>query len=321
MAAKNKRKKAKRNIKQILAALLAACIFLLSAVITTGEKKHSSLLPTWQELFESVGLREKKIENAQGLIVTFLDVGQGDSILLSCGDFHALIDGGEAENAQNTIAYLKRQQITQLDYIFATHPHSDHIGALAAILRAVPTLNVVMPKLSKSMTPSTNTYFHFLTAVSESGAKASYSRVGEKFSVGEGTLCVLGPVQDAKELNNNSLVMRLDYGNRSFLFTGDMEHGEEQDLLDSTSKLQADVLKTGHHGSKTASGNNFLDAVSPSYAVISCGMDNTYGHPEGEVLQRLFNHRVTVYRTDLAGTITCQTDGNELNFFFEKEAV
>lgn len=317
MAIRKRRKKA--SVKQIITVAAAVTILLFSAVITLGEQLGLSFLPTWDALFRAAGLREQLVEDYSGLTVTFLDVGQGDCTILSAGAFHALIDGGEAEYGEKVIAYLRANQITRLDYVFATHPHSDHIGGLTQVMKAIPVQEVIMPKLPDSMVPATQVYHNFLSAVADTGAKGTYGKVGAVFPMGEGTLRILAPINDAKDLNNFSLVLRLDYGNRSFLFTGDAEKGVEKDLLASTSNLKADVLKAGHHGSTTSGSNDFLSAVEPEYGVISCGAGNAYGHPGGELLQRFFNHHITCYRTDQLGTITCITDGNSLDFLFEKE--
>lgn len=316
---KNKRKNASLKVNRIILALLTAIVILCSAVISAGEYFDIPNIPTWNQLFEQAGLKKEPAGNYDGLTVTFLDVGQGDSILLSVGETHALIDGGEAENADKIVSYLQEKGITKLDYVFATHPHSDHIGSLARVMKTVPAKTVVTPKIPGALTPTTNVYRGFLSAVAETGAKGVYGDVGKAFQLGEGTLRILGPINTGKDLNNCSLVIRLDYGICSFLFTGDAEIAEEKDLLASTSNLDVDVLKAGHHGSETSSSDDFLSAVSPKYAVISCGEGNQYGHPDSSLIQRFFNHDVTYYRTDQRGNITCVSDGSSLNFSFEKE--
>ena len=251
--------------------------------------------------------------------VHFLDVGQGDSIFLRLGDKTMLIDAAEADQAEKIIAYLQSQQVEKLDYVLGTHPHADHIGGLAQVIRAFDVGQVYLPKVSHN----TATYRKLLETIQQKGLKVHTAKAGVKVLEENGiTAEILSPPENWEgDLNNQSIVMTLTAGEVSYLFTGDAEKQVEQDLISEGTQLQADVLKAGHHGSNTSSCDVFLNAVSAKIAAVSCGQDNDYGHPHKEVLSRLSERGTAVYRTDLQGSVVFTTDGKEIAAHTERGAV
>lgn len=233
--------------------------------------------------------------------VHFIDVGQGDCILVQTGGQNMLIDAGEREYGDDVVTYLQNQGITTLDIVVATHPHSDHIGGLIKVLDTFAANKIYMPKI----THTTQTFKDLLTVIQSKGLKISTARAGVIIPLKDVNAQFLAPVKSSYEsLNDYSAVIKLVHGNHSFLFTGDAEKESEYDILEnSTIDLKADVLKVCHHGSKSSNSQAFLNAVKPNYAVIQCGQDNDYGHPHKETITKLNNAKVAVYRTDYNGTI------------------
>jgi competence protein ComEC len=241
------------------------------------------------------------------LTVRFLDVGQGDAALISCGGQHLLIDGGPSDASQMIYAVLGNLGITRLDYIVLTHADSDHSGGVPAALQAA-----TCGRFFCSVTTADNrAWASTVTRLDAQGVGIEVPCPGDTFFLGGATVTFLGPVTEALDSNNNSLVLRIDYGATSFLFTGDAEDAEESDLVYSGADLAADVLKVGHHGSKYSSTDSFLLRVSPTYAVVSVG-ENSYGHPTEEALSRLESCGAQVLRTDRGGTIVMDSDGVDI---------
>lgn len=242
------------------------------------------------------------------LRVTFIDVGQGDSILIQTPDgATALIDGGYP--GSGTLAYLQQQRIARIDALIASHPHADHIGGLIDVLGALPVGTVYTSGASHT----TGTFERFLDAII--AARVPYEEVatGDHIAVGGLAIDVLRGVPDAPNLNDTSLVLRLAYGQTSFLFTGDAERASEEALLASArSQLATTVLKVAHHGSHTSSSAAFLAAVRPQVAVYSAGRGNSYGHPHRSTIDALTAVGAAIYGTDRDGTITIATDGRTL---------
>lgn len=291
--------KKQKKTGAIIAALVAAA--LLFAV---GEW----LLP---------GEQFAPVEGA--LAVHFIDVGQGDCTLIEAQGRFMLIDGGERGSEAAVIKYLQARGVERLDYVVATHPHSDHIGGLAyGILEAFPAGTILMPRLSPDNTPTTNTYEAFLAAVAaqkSNGASALYAVPGTVYALGEAEFTILGPLEeDLSNQNNNSVSLRLRYGSTAALFTGDAEKSAEAALVAAYPfGLGAQLLKAGHHGSNTSCSAEFLQAVAPKYAVACCGLDNSYGHPDTRMLERCAAANVTVFRTDIHGTVVMISDGTEFH--------
>ena len=205
--------------------------------------------------------------------------------------------------------------MTAIDYLVCTHAHADHCGGMKAVIAAFPVRT-----LYSSVTSSSNGAFQRVMRAAETANLAiTVPNVGDTFSLGSATVTVLGPQKHYSDVNNQSLILRVDYGSNAFLFTGDAEYESETDVLDAGENVRCDVIKAGHHGSHTSTGYRLLYEAQPKYAVISCGADNEYGHPHDDTLSRLRDADVTVYRTDLNGTIVCRSNGVDLTFTTEKE--
>ena len=252
---------------------------------------------------------------AEGTLeVHYIDVGQADSALLLCGGESMLIDGGNVADSDLVVAYLADQGVEELDYVVCTHAHEDHVGGLAGALSQYPAGEVLSPVTEYD----SQAFGNFLKYTQEQGLSLTVPEPGDTWTVGTAAVTVLGPVRDYDDTNNTSIVLRVDFGETSFLFTGDMERSAEEDLLESGAWLEADVLKVGHHGSDTSTSYPFLREVDPDYAVISVGENNDYGHPSEDTLSRLRDDDVTVYRTDLQGDVVCTSDGTSLTFTVER---
>lgn len=252
--------------------------------------------------------------SGDGLMVHFVDVGQADCILIECGSEFAIIDGGNKDDGQLVVSYLEQQGVQELSAVICTHAHEDHVGGLPSVLSVYPTAAVYAP----TRTYSSNIFDDFLYYTDQQRLEVTIPAPGDTLTVGDAVLTVLGPVQSYAETNDTSIVVRLDYGNTSFLFTGDMEVAAENDMLDywsgNSDIFHVDVLKVGHHGSDTSTGYRFLYEVDPTYGVIPVGKDNSYGHPHAEPLSRLRDAGVTLLRTDELGHILAVSDGKEITF-------
>lgn len=247
------------------------------------------------------------------LTVRYLDVGQADCALLECGGEYMLIDGGNVADSQLVVSALEQAGVETLEAVVCTHAHEDHVGGLPAVLAVYPTDVVYAP----TRTYSSRCFDDFVYYTDQQDLTITIPAPGDTFSLGGAAVTVLGPVKSYADTNNTSLVLRVDYGDTRFLFTGDMETQAETDLLDSGADLRADVLKAGHHGSSTSTGYRFLSQVDPEYTVISVGAGNTYGHPHDETISRLRDAEIPTFRTDKLGTVTAVSDGNGITFTWE----
>lgn len=241
--------------------------------------------------------------------VYFIDVGQADAALIVCDGKTMLIDGGNSADSNLMYSFLQRKGITKLDYVIATHAHEDHVGGLTGALNYAKADKVYCSTTSYS----TAAFKNFANAVKSQGKTITIPSVGTQFSLGSASCTVLA-VNTTSDVNNTSIVLRIVYGKTSFLFTGDAEKEVEQSMINRGVELKSTVLKVGHHGSYTSSSYQFLRAVKAQYAVISCGKGNDYGHPHDQVLSRLKDADVTLFRTDLQGDVICTSDGNTVTF-------
>lgn len=247
----------------------------------------------------------------QKLKVCYIDVGQADSILIQIPNGkNVLIDAGNNGDANTITSYIKKQNISKLDLVIATHPHEDHIGSMDTVINTFDIGQVIMPKKDST----TQTYKSLITAIQNKGLKITEAKAGLKLDLGPevNALLVAPNSSSYEDVNNYSAVLKLSYGNNSFLFEGDAQEQSENEMINAGFNLKADVLKVGHHGSNTSSSSAFLAKVQPKYAVISVGKGNSYGHPTNATIDKLSTIGAKVYRTDLSGTIVAESDGTSV---------
>ena len=256
------------------------------------------------------------VQTADSFRMHFLDVGQALSVLVECDGQYMLYDGGNVDDGSMVVSYLQKQGVEELQYVFCSHAHEDHVGGLAAALAFFPANHVYSPVTEAS----TKCFQDFVKYTQQQGLQVEVPTVGTVWQLGGATVTMLGPVAQYNETNDTSIVLRVDYGATSFLLTGDMESDAERDLVNSGANLKADVLQVGHHGSSTSTSYLFLNAVLPEMGVISCGVNNKYGHPHEETLSILRDAGVDVYRTDLLGTVIIGSDGQNYTIRTDKTA-
>lgn len=289
-----------------LVVITALCAVFLSACGLSGK------LPV--DMPQASGQGETKIQS-ENLVVHYLDVGQGDSEFIELPNGETmLIDAGETDKGETVVNDISALGCNKITYLVATHPHSDHIGGMPAVLDAFDVANAYLPNASSS----SDIYAEFLDKLDAEGCNV-YEAKNDVSVIQTESLCAyfVAPCgTDYKNLNNYSAVLKLVYGETSFLFTGDAQSQSEKEI---TADVSANVVKVGHHGSKTSSSQAFVSAVSPEYAIIEVGKDNSYGHPNVGVIERWQNAGADVLRTDLNGSITFTSDGSNISYTCEKE--
>ena len=243
--------------------------------------------------------------------VHFLDVGQGLSILVQSDGQTMIYDGGDKSTSSFVVSYLQKQNVTTIDYLISSHYDSDHMAGLIGCLNAFDVKNVI----SSDYEHDSKLYQSFIQTVADKGLPMQHPAVGTEFSFGSGSFQILAPATiDPNDSNTNSVAIKLTNGDNSFIFTGDAENTSEKAMCESGIDLSCDVLVPGHHGSATATSWDFLQATVPEYAVISCGKDNQYGHPDKDVMDKLESMDIQVYRTDKQGTIVAVSDGTTITW-------
>lgn len=252
------------------------------------------------------------------LEVSYLDVGQGDAIYVKVNNYDILIDAGPRSDVEKLMKQLEEKNIDNFEILIATHPHEDHIGGMTDVLKKYDVESFYMPKA----TTTSKTFEYMINAISNKGLKIKTIKDGTMIELGNGAyIDVYSPIDDVYDnLNDYSPIMKLTYGETKFMFTGDSEELVEKQVLDkySSTELKSDVLKLGHHGSSTSSGEEFLDVVSPNYGIVSSGLDNKYGHPHKETLEKIKKKNIHTYRTDTQGQILLTSDGKNITIKTEK---
>lgn len=298
-------------------------------------RDHSSSIPTSEKSIESSDQTEAVTPSNQSepqpaeiqqpatapsedstFVIHYVDVGQADAALVLCDGEAMLIDGGNAEDSNLIYTYLKNLSVDHLEYIVCTHAHEDHVGGLAGALNYA----TVDQAFCSVTSYDTKAYNNFVTYLDKQGVSITIPSAGDIFSLGSAAVQVLGPIAESIEPNNTSIVLRVVYGETSFLFTGDAEREEEQDILAAGYTIQSTVLKVGHHGSANSTTYPFLREIMPEYAVISVGANNSYGHPTEDTLSRLRDAEVTVYRTDMQGDVICSSNSKTVFFTVDRNA-
>lgn len=305
--AKKKSKNRKRKLKGIrtlLALTLVVCAAIALKVIPGAWSFLSKYLPFIEE--------PRQITVPDGdMAVHFLDVGQGDcSLIVLPSGKTVLIDASTKDEGDNILEYLSYQKVKRIDYFVLTHPHADHIGSAKQVIEALSIGKVVMPDVETN----TAVFENLLIAIDKKDIPIQIAKAGDMIKLDNANMKILGPVNKTDDLNNMSIVLRLDYGKTSFMFTGDAEEPSEKDMLKKfpSSEFRADVIKIGHHGASTSSSAEFITAINPKYAVISCGKDNTYGHPHTETINTLNKLGIKYYRTDKVGNVVFSSDGEKV---------
>ena len=308
MRKKKKQRKKKNVLNRILGFLLALVLLAAGAFLAYRFIEISD---------GDISIRFHDIGGAseKDFAVYYVDVGQGDAAVVVCDGKTLVIDGGTDEGGDALCSYMRNTLKTeQVDFMIATHPHADHIGGLSDVLR-----EYTVKKLFSSVDVyDSRTFERMAQYAAAQNLGITVAQAGQSFSFGRAKVEFLAPLGIYDDINDISLVAKVTFGETTFLFTGDAERLSEQDMVDSGEDLSATVLKVGHHGSNTSSSYVFLREVMPRYAVISCGTDNSYGHPHEEVLSRLRDINATVYRTDKNGTVVCRSDGKKVSFAVEK---
>ncbi len=313
-------KRKNKNMQKIIISIVATLIVIIAGVfgISNTELQNTINQINIGNLNATAADTETNINNnvniaADGnLAVYFIDVGQADSILITNNNHNMLIDAGNNDDGEQVVKFIKDKGIEKLDYVVGTHPHEDHIGGLDNVINSdIQIDKILMPKIQTN----TKTFEDVLDAIQNKGLKITAPKKGDTYSLGDASLEVMtDSIENKKNLNLSSITLLMKYGNNSFLFMGDAEKENEQ-----TRQWQnVDVLKVGHHGSKTSSSQDFLNQTKPKISIIMAGEGNSYGLPKQEILDRLSKIGSKIYRTDKSGTITAISDGNQINITTEK---
>lgn len=257
--------------------------------------------------------QDSKVPKDSKLMISYMDVGQGDGAYIKVNGNDILIDAGPRSNSKELLEQLKAKSIDDFELVIATHPHEDHIGGMVDVFKEYEVKSFYSPKI----THTTKTYENLVKAVKDEGLKTKELKGGMVIDLGEGAKFEVFTPQKSEyeELNDYSPIMKLSFGDTSYLFTGDAEKlAEEEALAKYKTSLDSDVIKFGHHGSSSSSSNAFIEAVSPKYGIISCAKDNKYGHPHRETLDIIKKYTIKTFRTDTDGEIILTSDGKSINF-------
>lgn len=310
-----RRKKSSKNQK-IVASIFGVIFLAIITLLGINQDTLNSFTKIEEETSNNITAESMATSTSSevtgNLTVDFIDVGQADSILIINNNEFMLIDAGNNEDGEDVVKYLENKGIKKLNYVVGTHPHEDHIGGLDDVINSdIQIENILMPKI----TTTTKTFEDVLDAIENKGLTVEAPSKGYEFKIGEANCKVMtDSIIDKDNLNISSIVIRLTFGNNSFLFMGDSEEENEKTI----SWPKTDVLKVGHHGSNTSSSEKFLNEVSPKYAVIMAGEGNSYGLPKDEIVKRIESLGTTIYRTDKNGTIEMISNGNEIKITTEK---
>ena len=294
----------KKKTKNKIIALILLLIVYLYGIYTQPNTNNKNK--------ENTSTKERQTEvineTSNNLKITYLDVGQADSILIEENNEYMLIDAGNNEDGPYLVNYFKSLGIEKFEYVIGTHAHEDHIGGMDDIIKNFSIGTFYMPEVLTT----TKTFEDVLDALEEKQVAFNSTEIDKSFTFADTTIETLYIDNNSKDLNDSSIVLRLKHVTNTFLFTGDASTKVEKKLLDKN--IQSDVLKVGHHGSSYSTSKAFLDKVNPTYAIISVGENNTYKHPQDEIIKRLENKNIKIYRTDESGSIVAESNGSNITF-------
>ena len=295
----------KRNKRQINKVSALLSVVLLVILLSLG------LINL--DFSENIDNSQNSLYFDSPLCISFIDVGQGDCSLISCNGVNILVDGGEAEYSNAVLKYLKENRIDYIDCYILSHPHSDHIGAAISILNSVECGTVFTTYFSEFNIPTSSLYENLIDAIYSNGVELVTVDAGDEFTFGDLGIEIIAPMVESDDYNDMSIVFIASYLETRCLFTGDTTKEVEYQMLEADVELDCDLIKIAHHGSTTSNTYEFINAVSPEIAIISCGKDNSYGHPHKEVVALLEEYEILYYRTDQKGTIVYYGDGKTMN--------
>lgn len=295
-----------RRKKKQISLLMALFLVIFGSIFYFLEPSQAN--PNTPTPTPEIVQANQEIQDGEKLQIWFLDVGQADSILIQDNDTYMLIDAGNNEDGEKLVSYFQSLGIESFQYVIGTHAHEDHIGGMNDI---IDNFNIGTFYMPDAIT-TTATFESVLDSLEAKNIAFQTPTVDSTFELGDATIDVLYVGTDDTDLNNTSIVLKLTYGNISILFMGDAE--KEVETIIEKKDISADVLKVGHHGSNTSSSKTFLEKVNPSYAIISVGTGNSYGHPSNTTIQNLENQNIQIYRTDENGTIIMTSDGTNITF-------
>ena len=314
--------KFKAHIRPALCILLSAAALFTSAFFSGCTEEEAD---QWlNEIFGRLNyeISGDEISGEAALKMHMIDVGQGESILMQCGECNVLIDCGENGMGDTVLDYLHRAGVSHLDWIIGTHPHSDHIGGMDTVIKSKELTidHVMMPQVSKELTPTTRTYTEVLEAIRKKKLKITRPVPGNEYDLDGVTMLVLSPQKGAKyeDLNDYSIVLKFTYKDVSILTGADASTRVERQIMSLDYDLSADIYKVSHHGGRDGNSQAYLSEINPRYAAISVGEDNPYGHPKNVILKRLLQMNCEIYRTDLDGNVIFESDGKKISVIVSK---
>lgn len=307
------------NTKKFITISIILLAVIFAFTVEFLDKKNGG---AWKNTYKNLGLIDNYSEMPESeLAVYFLDVDQSDcSILMNSGKV-LMIDTGTPDQITKIREALQSLGISKIDYLIITHQHDDHMGGAADIIKNYEVSNIIMPKLSKVNMVTTKAYENLLNTIKERQVHAIAAEPNLTFYLGNAECTVLAPLSQDENLNNMSAVTKVTFGSTSFIFQGDAEKKVETALLSNGADVSADVIKVGHHGSKTSSSKKYIEAVSPKVAVISCGVQNSYGHPHEDTLETLKKIGADTYITYEFDSLCVKSDGQKISVLNKSEVV
>lgn len=324
MAAKHKRRKTRKtalSLKEKIVFFLTLLALVLGLIVSIGQS--GSLPVNWEDIYKWFGMAADPLPAGQlgsaDNAIHFIDVGQGDAVLLQSGGEYCLIDTGLPDSKEQLFSYLDRVGVTRLKLLVMSHPHADHIGSMDKVIEKYPVEQILLPDLNKAPLPTSATFERVIDAIEAHQLPATVAQQGQEFLLGNGKITVLADGIATENLNDISQVLYFEAGNLTAVFSGDAEKAAEKDALARMNLRPAKVLKAGHHGSNTSNTQAFINAIMPRYIAICCGEGNSYGHPHEEPLERFRAVNAQILRTDLDGSIVIAEQDGVLQSYTSKQ--